>query len=242
MPKTEAARRNMLAALCFWPMSCPPDPTPMAVALQKMNLVEMRQPKQVWPIGTVVALRRNGQGAIIEVVDLCDPSFIDPSLVQLGRSFQKDRTAEVADLEKRSAQGSISMTGVVLEDVKATLGADARYVQGMTLTISNAWILYADAVTLAGTAQRLMQNPDCARQVDNYRKSGFEINSLSRVFVADLVYNVTFSAGAEPHLRLRLLERMSAQLSVRFDAERSSLVRGSALTFGFAVPPVSPVP
>jgi hypothetical protein len=222
--------------------------TTLQVALQKMGLTEMRSPREVWPVGTIVGVKRNEQGYITEVPDVCNPLLIMPNLIQEGQagSYMRERTNTVSEIEKAAASGSIAMTGIVLSDLKANLGAGAKCVLDVSVSLSNSWILYADAVTLTRTARKLMSIPDCSENVRHYRNSGYEVTSLEKVFVADLAYTVSFSTDITEHesIRLSLLRAMAANLHAIYDASRNSLIRGAALTFGFSVPNknVSPVP
>ena len=200
----------------------------------------MRSPRQVWPVGTIVAVKRNGGGYITEVPDVCNPVLIAPSLVQEGKTYMRERTRDVDELEQKSASGSIAMTDIILSDLKANLGAEAKYISSVSVSLSNSWIYYADAATLTRTARELMSIPDCVNNVTNYRKSQYELTSLDKVFVADLSYKVSFSSDISESTKLSLLKIIGAKLNASCHSSRNSLVKGSALTFGFSVPGVSP--
>jgi hypothetical protein len=240
MSKSQSSWKS--AAACFALFSaCSPPQTPLSVALQKMGLYEMRLPKHVWPIGTIVAVKRDQSGRINEVQDVCNPEMMDPGIIELGKSYVVDPTPSVSDLEETSASGKISMTATILGDVKAGLGSDGHLVSSISLSISNAQILQADAVTMLRTARLLMGYPDCVNQVKSYKSAGYEITSLSKVLVADLSYSVNFSSGTSASLEATLLQKIAGQLNANYDHDHNALTRGTALTFGFNVPPVSPI-
>jgi hypothetical protein len=240
MSRSRSSWKSSAACLGLF-AACPPHQTPLSVALQKMGLYEMRLPKQVWPIGTIVAVKRDQTGSISEVQDVCNPEMMDPRIIKLGESYVEDQTPSISSLEETSTSGKLSMTATILGDVKAGLGSDGDVVSSISLGISRAMIFQADAVTMLKTARKLMQFQDCVVQVKSYKSAGYEITSLSKVLVADLSYSVNFSAGTSASLEATLLTKIAGQLSAKYDHKNDTLTRGTALTFGFNVPPVSPI-
>lgn len=228
--------------LAFCLFNCPPTPTPMAEALQKMNLVEMRTPREVWPVGTILALKRDQWNNIVQVSDVCDPRRSAPERAVLGVGFFEERTGELSELERSSRSGKIGVTGVILSDLKASLSAEGQYISSATLSISNTKLQYADAVALTQTARRMMQDPECLQQVKIYSQQPLELTSLSHVLVADLSYTISFTSGVDAALKADLLKRLGGTLGAGYDVEQGRVFRGRSLTFGFGLPPVSPLP
>lgn len=221
--------------------ACPPQMEPLGVALQKMGLIEMRSPREVWPVGTIVAIKRDQWGRITEVPDVCNPIFVNPSLVKEGKSYMREKTKDTSELEHASTSGGLALNGVSVGDVKAGLGANGQFLSGINLEISNARILYADDVTLSNTADALVQDPKCSESVNKRRLAGYEITALDKVLVADLTYKVSLSGDFSGDARASLLKQVGAQLKASYDEGSQTLVKGGGLTFGFSVASVSPV-
>lgn len=222
--------------------SCPPPMQPLGLQLQKMGLVEMRSPREVWPIGTIVAIKRDQYQNIIEVPDVCNPILIAPSLVKQGTSFMKEKTSEASQLERASVGGSFSLNGVSVGDVKAGLGAKGERLSGINVSISNAWILYADDVTLSRTAAALLKDPDCSAQVRHRQQAGYTVTVLDRVLVADMTYTINTSGSLSGEEKAELTKQVGEELRASYDQAHQTLVKGGGLTFGFSVASVSPVP
>jgi hypothetical protein len=53
----------------------------MQVALNSMGLIEMRSPREVWPVGTILGVKKDKWGSITEVPDVCNPILIAPFLI-----------------------------------------------------------------------------------------------------------------------------------------------------------------
>jgi hypothetical protein len=234
--------RNVMACLLGFIGNCPPPMEPLGVALQRMGLVEMRSPREIWPIGTVVAVKRDQSGNIIEVPDVCNTALMDPSVVREGKSYRQERTGQISKLEDASTSGGLALNGISINDVKAGLGADGQYIAGISLTISNAWIFYADDVVLSVTVDALVRDPRCADAIDRRRKAGYEITALEKVLVADLTYTVNLSGNVSGEVKATLLKQVGAQLRATYDEHNQTLIRGGGLTFGFSVVPAGAIP
>jgi hypothetical protein len=217
---------------------------PLQAALQKMGLTEMRLPRDDWPVGTIVAIKRDEWGNIREVPDVCNPLLMSPSLIKEGPggSFIRTRTKDVSDLERSSTMGRAALSGAAVNDLKAGLGADGQLISGIDLGISQAWILYADGYTLSKTVDALTGDPRCAAEINKRRQKGYEVTALDQVLVANLTYTVSLSGKLSGEAEASLLKKVGAELKASYDQGKQTLIAGDGLTFGFSVPTLSPVP
>jgi hypothetical protein len=219
-----------------------PDQTPLGETLAAMNLIEMRTPRQSWPIGTILTVTRNARGQIVKVDDVCNPALLAPQLEQQGVTYMISQTSEMQSLEQRSMSGGISVSAPILQQIAADARISGAQSFRMNVMLNNTKLLYTDASSLRATVRRLMEVPDCRDSVRQARQEGKELTALYQVLVADLSYSVSFTGDVDASARANAMSQISAALNGRVEGGGNRIIAGNGLTFGFALAPFSPMP
>jgi len=165
-----------------------------AEAIRAIGFEDLALPTTAYGPGSLVTSRAGsgGLGPPLKLAYICRPDFASapPPLVD-----------EAASGRAASAlAGGLAFNGARLGALG--IGANASYVESVTLTLANLKVEQLPYEDAAGIIARL--GPGCAAQVHKYKSMGIAYQTL-QALRGDVTYQVTFKAGASAEVKTAVI-------------------------------------